>query len=208
MSITIVLADDHPLLLAGNEQFLKSKGYRIVATATNGNEAYNAILKHNPDLAILDFDMPIENGLEVAKICLQNDLSTRIIILTLHKQEAIIKEIGNSIHGYILKDDDLQELEICIKEVVKGKTYVSKNLKNTIHLKINTEAKQDLTATELKILKHLAKNLSSSEIAETLFISKRTVEKHRSNIIHKLGLKSSSNSLILWTQKNSDIFNT
>ena len=208
MSISIVLADDHPLLLVGNKEFLKNKGYKILATATNGNEAYNSILKHQPNLAILDFDMPIQNGLEVAKLCLQNQIFTKIIILTLHKQEAIIKEIGTSIHGYILKDDDIQQLENCIKEILSGETYISKNLKETIYLNSNTNNKKDLTVTEIKILKHLVKNLSSLQIAENLFISKRTVEKHRSNIIHKLGLKSSSNSLILWAQKNTDIFDT
>ena len=208
MSISIVLADDHPLLLAGNAQFLKSKGYQILATSTNGNDAYNTIMKHQPKLAILDFDMPIQNGIEVAKLCLKNVLEVKIIILTLHKQEAIIKEIGNSLHGYILKDDDVQELENCIKAVVKGKTYISKNLKDNIQLNTQTNAQQELTITEIKILKHIAKNLSSSEIAETLFISKRTVEKHRSNIINKLGLKSSQNALVLWAQKNTEIFNT
>ena len=208
MSISIVLADDHPLLLAGNAQFLKSKGYQILAKSTNGNDAYNAIIKHQPKLAILDFDMPIQNGIEVAKLCLKNVLEVKIIILTLHKQEAIIKEIGNSLHGYILKDDDVQELENCIKAVVKGKTYISKNLKDNIQLNMQTNAQQELTITEIKILKHIAKNLSSSEIAETLFISKRTVEKHRSNIINKLGLKSSQNALVLWAQKNTEIFNT
>jgi DNA-binding NarL/FixJ family response regulator len=208
MSVSIILADDHPLLLAGNEQFLKSKGYFILATSTNGNEAYNSILKHQPQLAILDFDMPVQNGLEVAKICVQNELAVKIIILTLHKQEAIVKEIGASIYGYILKDDDVQELENCITAVIGGKTYISKNLKESIHLKTDTKNHQNLTATEIKILKHLSKNLSSSEIADTLFISKRTVEKHRSNIISKLGLKSSQNALILWAQKNTHIFNT
>ena len=135
-------------------------------------------------------------------------VSTSIIILTLHKQEAIIKEINTSIQGYILKDDDLQELENCIKEVIKNKTYISKNLKETTHLSSTTKNHLDLTATEIKILKYLAKNLSSSEIAESLFISKRTVEKHRSNIIKKLDIKSSQNGLLLWIQKNPEILNT
>ena len=208
MSVTIVLADDHPLLLSGNAQFLKEKGHQILATTSNGNEAYNAILKHQPKLAILDFDMPIQNGLEVAKLCMQNQLGVNIIILTLYKQEAIIKEVGNSILGYILKDDDVKELENCINEVTKGNIYISKNLKSSLHLDTLKEDSHELTITEIKILKHIAKNLSSSEIAESLFISKRTVEKHRSNIIQKLRIKSSQNALVLWAQKNTHLFNT
>ncbi|MDY0781031.1 response regulator transcription factor [Tenacibaculum sp. IB213877] len=208
MNVTIVLADDHPLLLSGNEQFLKSKGYKVVATETNGNNAYNSILKYNPTLAILDFDMPIQNGLEVAKLCVQNELDVKIIILTLHKQEAIIKEIGNLIQGYVLKDDDLLELENCIKKVLKEKTYISKNIQNAVHLSNKKNVLQNLTVTEIKILRYLAQNMSSSDIAEKLFISKRTVEKHRSNIIHKLGIKSTQNGLLLWVQKNTNLFNT
>lgn len=208
MSYSIVLADDHPLLLAGNEQFLKSKGFKVLGTATNGNQAYNQIVKETPDLAILDFDMPNQNGIEVAKQCATKKLPVKIIILTLHKQEAIVKEIGSTIHGYILKDDPLTELELCISEIQKGKTYVSKNIQDTIYLSSTKTPLKKLTATEIKILKFLAKDKSSSEIAETLFISKRTVEKHRSNIIQKLEIKSSQNALLLWVQKNPEIFNT
>lgn len=204
---TIILADDHPLLLSGTENFLKSKGYTILETATDGNTAYNTIINTRPDIAVLDFDMPKLNGLEIAKLCQQHHIDTKIIILTLHKEEAIIKQIGVTIHGYILKDDTLQEIEICITQVIKGNTYKSKNLHEEIHLSDDTNTIKKLTPTELKILRYLAKDWSSSQIAGHLFISKRTVEKHRSNIIHKLGIKSSQNSLLLWVQKNPELFN-
>lgn len=207
MSITIVLADDHPLLLRGTEQFLKSKNFRVLDVANNGNEAYNAILKHKPNVAILDFDMPVLNGLEIAKMCIQNNLDVKIIILTLYKQEAIINEIGKTIHGYILKDDALPEIETCIAEISKNNTYVSKNIQETFFLpETDKNPTKELSFTELKVLRFLAKNNSSSEIAELLFISKRTVDKHRSNIIRKLGLKSSQNSIFLWIQKNAAFF--
>lgn len=208
MSTTIVLADDHPLLLSGTQQFLQKKGFKIVSTATDGNEAFNAIVKCSPDLTILDFDMPKQNGIEVAKLCLQKKLNVKIIILTLYKEEAIIKEIGVSIHGYILKDDALSELEQCISKVLKGETYISKNLNESIHLPNMKTPTEELSVAELKILRYLAKDLSSSQIADSLFISKRTVEKHRSNIIKKLGIQSTQNGLLLWVRKNPQIFNT
>lgn len=204
---TILLADDHPLLLAGTENFLKSKGYNIIETAIEGNAAYNLIINTKPDIAILDFDMPKLNGLEIAKLCQQHHSNTKIIILTLHKEEAIIKQIGTTIQGYILKDDTLEEIESCIIQVTKGNIYKSKNLQEDIHLSdTTTNSIKKLTPTELKILRYLAKDWSSSQIAEHLFISKRTVEKHRSNIIHKLGIKSSQNALLLWVQKNPLLF--
>lgn len=208
MKATIILADDHPLLLSGTQQFLEKKGLKIVSTAVDGNQAYNAILKYEPDLAILDFDMPIQNGIEVAKQCLQKKLKVKIIILTLYKEEAIIKEVGTSIQGYILKDDALSEIAFCIAKVLKGGTYISENLKESIHLPNKNNKANELTVAEIKILKYLAKDLSSTQIAEVLFISKRTVEKHRSNIIKKLGIPSTQNGLLLWVQQNPELFNT
>lgn len=208
MNVTIVLADDHPLLLNGTAQFLKNLNFNILATAQNGNTAYNEIVENEPDIAILDFDMPVQNGIEVAKLCKRNELETKIIILTLYKEESIIREIGTSIHGYILKDDALIELEQCISKVLKSETYISKNLNESIHLSNIKTPVEELTAAEMKILQYLAKDWSSSQIAEILFVSKRTVEKHRSNIIKKLGIQSTQNGLLLWVQQNPQIFNT
>ena len=205
---TILLADDHPLLLNGTRDFLKKKGYHVIATAKNGNEAYNCILKEQPDIAILDFDMPKLNGLEIALEVKKNKLITKIIILTLHKQESILNEIGHSIHGYITKDSAMEELEQCIDALKKKTTFISAKLKNTIHfdVSINNNINQ-LSITELKILKYLNKNLNSTQIAEELFISKRTVEKHRSNIIKKLHIDSSKqNALIVWLKKHPELF--
>ena len=207
MKTTLVIADDHPLLLNGTEQHLKNLGFNVMATALDGNEAYNKILKMKPNLAILDFDMPKYNGIEVAKLCSQKGMDVKIIILTLYKQEAIINEVGKTIYGYVLKDDVIGELEVCISEVQKGNTYISKNLNESIHVSGDNNAANNLTVSEMKILRYLAKDQSSSEIAEALFISKRTVEKHRSNIIQKLGIKSSQNALLLWVQKNPHLFN-
>ena len=208
MKKTILLADDHPLLLQGTKTFLQSKGYRIVAMARDGNQAYYEILNHQPQIAILDFDMPKLNGIEVAQLCKQKRIDVKIIILTLYKQEAIQKEVGNTIHGYIVKDDALSELESCIATILEGEIYISKSLNEHIHLPDLSYEVEALSPAEMKILRYLAKNWSSSEIAEALFISKRTVEKHRSNIIKKLGIKSSQNALLLWVQKNQSLFNT
>lgn len=208
MKPTIVIADDHPILLTGTKAFLESKRFKIVATALDGNEAYNAIIKHAPDIAILDFDMPKLNGLEVAAACHKNEVSVNIIILTLFKEEAIINEVGNTIDGYLLKEDALQEIELCIDEVLAGNTFVSKNITDGIHFSDANESLKELTVAESKILRYLAKNFSSSQIAEELFISKRTVEKHRSNIIKKLEIPPTQNGLLLWVQKHPNLFNT
>lgn len=208
MNATLIVADDHPILLTGTKAFLESKRFNVLATALDGNEAYNAIVTHAPDIAILDFDMPKLNGLEIAAQCQQKGIETKIIILTLYKQEAILNEVGKSIQGYLLKEDALEEIEQCIKEVVTGNTFISKILEDGIHFASSPEELTNLTVAESKILHYLAKNFSSSQIADELFISKRTVEKHRSNIIKKLEIPPTQNGLLLWVQKNPHLFNT
>lgn len=205
MKPSIVIADDHPILLTGTKAFLESKRFKILGTALDGNEAYNSIIKHEPDIAIIDFDMPKLNGLEVAKECQKNSVSTKIIILTLFKEEAILKEVGKTIQGYLLKEDALQEIEFCINEVWTGNTFVSKNIEDGVHFSASKFIK-DLTVSESKILRYLAKNFSSSQIAEELYISRRTVEKHRSNIIKKLEIPPTQNGLLLWVQKHPEYF--
>lgn len=207
MPTTVILADDHPLLLNGTKEYLEKKGYQILDTATDGNDAYNKILKHQPDIAVLDFDMPKLNGLEVAIEVKRNNLQTKVVILSLHKQESLINEVENTLCGYLTKDSAMEELDTCLSTVKTGKTYIGTKLKSHIHFDTQSSDIESLTSAEIKILKYLNENLSSTQIAEELFISKRTVEKHRSNVIKKLGLDSTSqNALIVWLKQHPEIF--
>lgn len=203
---TIVLADDHPLLLEGTKHFLELKGHEILSTSLNGNDAFNCIVKHEPDLAIIDFEMPIMNGIEVAAAVAYKELETRIVILSLHKQEALLQQVGKTIQGYITKDTAMEEMEKCIETLMQGQTYISPKISEYSLLnKYNDHSEDKLSPAEIKILKQLALNQNSTEIAETLFISKRTVEKHRSNIIKKLNLDSRPNSLFVWLKNHPQI---
>lgn len=210
MPTTIILADDHPLLLNGTKEFLEKRLYRVIDTAFDGNVAYNKIVAQQPNIAILDFDMPVLNGLEVAQQIYKHGLPVKVVILTLHKQESILKEVGNTIQGYITKDSTMDELEQCITTLNNGGTYIGKKLKNTIQFDSSSNSNiEKLSATELKILKNLNENHSSSQIAESLFISKRTVEKHRSNIIKKLEIGTTQqNALFMWLKQHPNIFDT
>ncbi|NRR90751.1 response regulator transcription factor [Winogradskyella undariae] len=210
MSTTIILADDHPLLLNGTKDFLEKKRFKVIAIATDGNTAYNKIVELQPDIAILDFDMPKLNGLEVAHQIKYNKINTKVIILTLHKQESILKEVGKNIYGYITKDSALQELEACLESINNNINYIGKKLNSSIHFDGHTDSNfLKLSPTEIKILKYLDKNLNSNQIAEELFISKRTVEKHRSNIIKKLEIDTTNqNALFVWLKKHPNILNT
>ncbi|QDO93978.1 response regulator transcription factor [Formosa sediminum] len=210
MSTTILLADDHPLLLNGTKEFLEKKWFKVISTATDGNTAYHKIIDLKPDIAILDFDMPKLNGLEIALQLKRHQAHTKVIILTLHKQESILKEVGKSIHGYLTKDSALEELESCLEHINNNTNYIGENLKSNSLFNVKADANiVKLTPSELKILSYLNKNLNSNQIAEELFISKRTVEKHRSNIIKKLEIDTTNqNALFVWLKTHPNIFNT
>ncbi|MBB4118807.1 DNA-binding NarL/FixJ family response regulator [Mesonia hippocampi] len=203
---SILLADDHPLILKGTTDFLGSKNYPILATTNNGQKAYNLIVKLKPDIAILDYDMPKLNGQEIALKIKHNKLATKVVLLTLHKQESLLHEVGKSLTAYLTKDAALEELETCLNTIQQGDTYIGKRLQKNTQLNTASQTLAKLSTTEVKILKYINQNLTSTQIAEELFISKRTVEKHRSNIIRKLGLGSTPNALIIWLKQQPTIF--
>lgn len=208
MSISIVIADDHPLMLRGLTDFLTSKNFNIKGSAPDGNAAYNLIVKHKPDVAILDIRMPHKTGIEVAEACKKNNLKTKIILITFDKEEELFdkaKELG--IYGYILKDFAVEEIENCINHVIQNKPYFSKEL--ITHLTTNVisnklECLDSLTKSELKILKLISENKTSQDISEELSISIKTVHKHRSNIVAKLKLDNKPTSLSIWATLNKN----
>ena len=202
----ILIADDHPLLLRGLEEFLREKNYQIIATCTDGLSAYNTIIKEKPDIAILDIEMPNMTGIDIAKNCKRHQIDTKIVLNTLHKEKRIFEEaVKYNIHGYLLKEFALSEIEACIESVCKGESYFSEK----IYKRFSTTTEQGthiekLTRSEMKILKLIADEKTSGEIADFLSISVRTVEKHRANIIKKLDLDQKPNALLIWAQKNKE----
>ncbi|KZS38283.1 LuxR family transcriptional regulator [Aquimarina aggregata] len=202
----ILIADDHPLLLKGLEGFLKEKKYNIIATCLDGLSAYNTIIKEKPDIAILDIEMPNMTGIDIAKNCKRYDIKTKIILNTLHKEKKMFENaVKFNIHGYLLKEFALTEIESCIASVCEGKPYFSEKIfKRFSHSSDENTNIESLTRSEIKILKLIADEMTSSEVADFLSISVRTVEKHRANIIKKLNLDQKPNSLLIWSQKNKE----
>ena len=190
MSVRIVIADDHPLMLRGMSDFLKSKGFNIVGSAEDGQSANNLILKLNPDIAVLDIRMPHKTGLEIAEECKKNNIDTKIILITFDKGEDLYDKAKElNIYGYILKEFAIEEIETCIENVSNGRPYFSEEISNYLNKSLNNNSNklfEELTRSEKKIITLIAHNKSSHDIAKELSISIRTVEKHRSNIITKL----------------------
>ncbi|EDP71745.1 two component transcriptional regulator, LuxR family protein [Flavobacteriales bacterium ALC-1] len=207
-NITIVTADDHPMLLKGLNDELTSNGYNIIGQANNGIQALEVILKLQPQIALLDIDMPMLTGFEVIKMAREKGSKTKFIILSFHKESYYIVQAKTfQIDGYLLKEDSFFEIEHCIKEVMDGNIYFSKSIDEQ-PLNIATgELKRLklLTLSETKILKLIAQEISNHDIANSLSLSIRTIEKHRSNIINKLDLKKENNALTNWALVNRSI---
>ncbi|MCL6295313.1 response regulator [Jejuia spongiicola] len=206
MNHSIVIADDHPLMLRGLSDFLTSKGFNIVGSAQDGNAAYNLIVKLKPEIAILDIRMPHKTGLEIAEACKKNNLNTKVILITFDKEEEVYdKALEFGVYGYILKEFAIEEIETCIKHVVNNKSYFSEEIADYLSAsQQKPDALASLSKSELKIVKLISENKTSHDIANELIISVRTVEKHRSNIVAKLGLDNKPTSLSIWANLNKD----
>ncbi|HLV13568.1 MAG TPA: response regulator transcription factor [Xanthomarina sp.] len=205
MQSSIIIADDHPLILKGLNDFLLEKKYNVIASAVNGKEAFELIETHKPEIAILDIQMPYLSGLEIAAKCQEKNYETKIILITFEKDEAIYKQAKSlSIYGYVLKEFALAEIEHCLEAVSKDIPYFSQELLSFLEVDEAPEEIASLTPTEIEVLKHISEDLTAKEIGEKMFISFRTVEKHKSNINKKLNLTPTKYSLLFWAKENKN----
>lgn len=204
-TITLVVADDHPLLLSGLVGQLKDFNYTILATAENGAKALERIMELKPEIAILDEEMPLLTGFEVIQKCKEQQVNTKFIILTSHKEKAFIYKAKKlNISGYILKDEPFIEVHKCVQSVSKGAPYFSSIFKNVFEDEIAPQLQKmkQLSLSERTIVRLVGQGNSTKDIADLLSLSSRTIEKHRSNIIDKLGLAKEKESLAIWAKEN------
>jgi two-component system nitrate/nitrite response regulator NarL len=207
-NISILAADDHPILLKGLRDELLNLGYNVIESAANGAQALDVIVSKKPTIAILDINMPHLTGFEVIEKCKTETLETKFIILTSHKEKGfVLKAKKMNISGYLLKDEPISEIHKCIQEALKGHFFASKVFDEVFKNEISPEIEKIkyLSASERTIIRLIAAENSSKKIAEILSISIRTVDKHRSNIITKLDLSSTSDSLSFWVKQNKDL---
>lgn len=196
---TIVIADDHEVVRHGLRSLMRSDPeIRIVAEAADGQEAVRLVEKHRPDVLLLDIVMPLLNGIEVTRETTRICPRTRTIILSMHTTESyVVDALRNGAAGYVLKDSRSSELLEAIRHVLAGRRYLSPPLSqraiDAYLEKIETvglDPYDTLTPRERQTLQLAAEGFTNHEIAERLFISARTVETHRANLMKKLGLKS------------------
>lgn len=190
--IRLLLADDHAIFLQGLTRLLDAwPEAEIVAKAADGQEAWEQILLHRPDVAVVDIKMPLMNGIEIAEQVRARGLSTRVVVLTMHDEPALALEAEQAgVQGYVLKDDTFEELSQAIEKVVSGRQYMSPTVSESLHAFRLSGGGITLSPREREVLKLIASGLSSKAIARELDISPKTVETHRSRLMTKLDLHS------------------
>ena len=199
MTVSILLADDHQVVRVGLRALLEAQpDFQVVGEATDGLEAKALAERLKPDVLILDLMMPGLNGLEAARQVRQLSPHTRVIVLSMHSNESYVLEaLRNGVAGYILKQSNTAELPEAVRSVVAGLSYLSPELSQraleTYRQKAEAGAAdpyEALTNREREVLQLAAEGLTNAAIAERLVLSQRTVEMHRGNLMHKLGLNT------------------
>jgi DNA-binding NarL/FixJ family response regulator len=205
--LKILLADDHAVVRNGIKLMLSQQKtfFPIIEEAEDGEEAISKAQKENYDVILLDINMPKINGIGVTKALLKKNKKIKILALTMHKEEFIIRQmIAAGALGYLLKNTGLDELTKAILTVASAQRYycneasqaiINNNMKDAPISKsfnANIDYNSVLSNREKQIMIYIARELNSTEIAKKLFLSKRTIDGHRKNIIAKLDLKNSA----------------
>jgi DNA-binding NarL/FixJ family response regulator len=204
----ILLVDDHTLFRNGLKMLLDTlPGYEVSGEASNGKEFLEMLHKNEYDIIFLDIEMPLLNGIDAAKRAMEINHELRIIALSMYGEEEYFDQMVDAgVKGFLLKNSNLQEVKTAIDAVMEGGTYFSQELMQNLlrSYKINKEQKDpecELSEREIEILLLISEGLSNQEIGDRLFISKRTVEKHRANILDKTNCRNTA-GLVMYAIKN------
>jgi DNA-binding NarL/FixJ family response regulator len=195
---TIIIADDHEVVRRGIRGILDADGtLKVVAEASDGLAAAQAVEKFKPDVLFLDLNLPRLHGLEVLKQTRSVSPRTKVIILSMHNDEPyVIEALRSGASAYLLKGSEGQEIAVALKEVLANRRYLSAPLSEWAITALTSKGADaadplsELTHREREVLQLAAEGLSMTEIAEKLFISPRTGETHRANLMRKLGLQT------------------
>ncbi len=211
MKTKVIIVDDHTLFRNGLSLLLNSfDDIEVVDEASNGKEFIDNLGKIDVDVILMDIDMPEMNGIDATKIAIEKYPELKIITLSMYGEgEYYYKMINAGVKGFLLKNSDINEVKKAIQVVADGSTYFSEEIlynivKNIRSINVIESNPDDLSKREIEILVQICKGLSNKEIAELLNISKRTVDKHRENLLSKTHSKNTAN-LVMYAIKNKII---
>jgi DNA-binding NarL/FixJ family response regulator len=208
-SLKLLVADDHEIVRNGVRSLLEAQpGWQVMAEASNGREAVEKAKRLKPDVAVLDIGMPSLNGLEAARQMLKNDPHIKIVILTMHESDNLIREVLKvGARGYVSKTDATRDLVTAINAVRNGVTFFTAKVAAVVlegYLDKSGTADTRLTPRQREILQLLAEGQSSKEIAVALGLSVKTAETHRANIMKRLNCHSAS-EIVRYAVRNNII---
>jgi len=205
---SIILVDDHTLFRNGLRILLNNlSDYEVAGEAANGQEFLDLLETQQPDLVLLDIDMPVMNGIDAAKKALHKYPDLKIITLSMYGEEDYYyKMVDAGVKGFLLKNSDINEVKTAIQTVLDGGSHFSSELLQTLVNSLRTsqtskEKETLFSERETEILILICQGMSNQEIADELFISKRTVDKHRANILEKSDCKNTA-QLVMYAIKN------
>lgn len=198
--IRVVIAEDHLMVRSGIRALLEKSGeVHILGEASNGQEAIEMVQRLRPDVLIMDIMMPRLNGIQAAENIRKLRLPTYILLLSMYSDEGLVYQaLQSGVKGYVLKSSVSDELLWAVQAVAKGKAYLSSQIsqivvENAVHARPigpDHDLISNLSPREKEILQLIAEEHTSSEIAEMLFISEKTVEKHRTRMMEKLNVRN------------------
>jgi DNA-binding NarL/FixJ family response regulator len=208
-NINIMIADDHKMVREGIRQLLELDGeIKVVAEADDGIECMEILEKseQEPDVLLLDINMPNKNGLDVLKELKEQGSTQKVLILTLHNEiEFLLKAMEIGVDGYVMKDSDSGVLKQAIFRVCCGERYIQPSLTPYLNLKLDKSKEKkldDLTRREMEVLKLVAKGMFNKEIADKLSISEKTVKNHVSSIFKKINVSDRTQAAVYAIKNN------
>jgi DNA-binding NarL/FixJ family response regulator len=188
----VLLADDHVLVRDGVKRILQNEGFEVLAEVSNGREAVDSSIKLHPDVALLDVSMPVLNGIDAAREIANACPRTKTILLTMYKEEQyLLQGLRSGITGYVLKTQAAKDLVQAIQCALQGEIYLSPGVsKDVIKAALANGATdlESLTSREREVLQLIAEGKTNKEIAQCFFMSVKTVDSHRRNIMLKLNI--------------------
>lgn len=209
-TISILVADDHAIVRQGLIKMIElNDEFKVIAEASNGFEAVDLSIKYEPDIILMDINMPNIDGIEACRRILELKPNLKIIALTVCEEiDKISRILEAGARGYILKNTNIENLKRVIKEVYEGKSYLDPSVTpdfikryNNLVQKVKEYDKCPLTERELEVLKYVAKGLTNNEIARNLYISEKTVKNHVSNILRKLDATDRTEACVIAKEK-------